>query len=317
MSQRKNDVIVVGELNIDLILSDIAKFPEIGKEVLANEMKQTLGSSSAIFANNLSILGTQVSYLGKVGTDGYADQIFSVLQQAGVDVSNILRSHKLYTGITVALNFGNNRAMVTYPGAMCDLTINDISDDALKSSSHMHLSSLFLQTGLIPDIVELFKRAKSFGLTTSLDPQWDPEEKWDINLKALLPFVDVFLPNETELKNLTGSEFILDGINVIKPFSNVIVVKNGTEGAIMWDGEKIINHPACLNENVVDAIGAGDSFDAGFINGFINRKSLEKCLELGILMGAVNTTAAGGTGAFQSRDAVKKCLLERFNKRLE
>ena len=317
MPQKKNDVIVIGELNIDLILSDIAKFPEIGKEVLANEMKQTLGSSSAIFANNLSILGTRVSYLGKVGNDGYADQIFSVLQQAGVDVSNILRSQKLYTGITVALNFGNNRAMVTYPGAMCDLTINDISDDALRSSSHMHLSSVFLQTGVIPDIVALFKKAKSFGLTTSLDPQWDPEEKWNLNLKELLPFVDVFLPNETELKNLSGSEFIMDGINVIKPFSNVIVVKNGTEGAIMWDGKKVVNHPACLNENVVDAIGAGDSFDAGFINGFINHKSLEECLELGIMMGAVNTTAAGGTGAFQSRNAVKKCLLERFNKRLE
>jgi sugar/nucleoside kinase (ribokinase family) len=317
MSQRKTDVIVVGELNIDLILSDIAKFPEIGKEVLANEMKQTLGSSSAIFANNLSILGTRVSYLGKVGNDGYADEIFSVLRQAGVDVSNILRSQKLYTGITVALNFGNNRAMVTYPGAMCDLTISDISDDALKSASHMHLSSLFLQTGILPDVIELFRRARSFGLTTSLDPQWDPEEKWDVNLKELLPFVDVFLPNETELKNLAGSDSILDSINLIKAFSNVIVVKNGTEGAIMWDGEKIINKPACLNENVVDAIGAGDSFDAGFVNGFVNHKPLEKCLELGVLMGAVNTTAAGGTGAFRSLDAVKKCLLEKFNKRFE
>ncbi len=317
MSQRKNDVIVVGELNIDLILDDIAKFPEIGKEVLANEMKQTLGSSSAIFANNLSILGTRVSYLGKVGNDGYADEIISTLSKAGVDVSNILRSQKYYTGITVALNFGNNRAMVTYPGAMCDLTINDISDEALKSSSHMHLSSAFLQTGLMPDLKALFRRAKSLGLTTSLDPQWDPEEKWDIDLKELLPFVDVFLPNETELKNFAGSGNILDAINIIKPYGNVLVVKNGTEGAIMWDGKKIISQPACLNKNVVDAIGAGDSFDAGFINGFINHKPLEKCLEQGILMGAVNTTAAGGTGAFKSLDAISNCLQERFNRKLE
>ena len=86
MSERKYDVLVIGELNIDLILSEIEKFPEIGKEVLAKSMKQTLGSSSAIFANNLSILGTKVTFLGKVGCDSYADQVNSALLNAGVDV---------------------------------------------------------------------------------------------------------------------------------------------------------------------------------------------------------------------------------------
>jgi len=316
MDEKKYDVLVVGELNIDLILNKIEKFPEIGKEVIAKEMKQTLGSSSAIFANNLSILGTKVSFLGKVGYDSYAAQISSSLKQADVDISNILKSATSLTGLTVAFNYGNDRAMVTYPGAMNDLKIEDISDEVLKSASHMHLSSVFLQEGLKPNVVDLFRRAKMLRLTTSFDPQWDPSEKWDIDLRALLPYVDVFLPNEVEIKKLTKATTVEDAIMRIKPFCKTVVIKQGTKGAVLWDKTKLVNQPAYLNQNVVDAIGAGDSFNAGFISRFIKHKPLEECLDFGALTGAVNTTAAGGTGAFKSLEAIKTCMLSKFNKRI-
>ncbi len=309
------DVLVVGELNIDLILNKIEKFPEMGKEVIAREMKQTLGSSSAIFANNLSILGSKVTFLGKVGFDSYAAQISDSLKASGVDVAQILKSASHLTGLTVAFNYDNDRAMVTYPGAMNDLTLKDISDDILKTASHLHVSSIFLQEGLKPDVVELFRRAKNLRLTTSIDPQWDPNEKWDLDLKALLPNVDVFLPNETEIRKLTGTGTIEEAINKIKPYCKVVVIKNGTKGAIMWDKATIVTKPAYLNNNVVDAIGAGDSFNAGFISKFIKHRPLEECLDFGALMGAVNTTAAGGTGAFKNLDAVKNTLTSKFNKR--
>lgn len=314
MSDKLHDVIVIGELNIDLILNKIDSFPEVGKEVIAKEMKQVLGSSSAIFANNLSILGNKVSFLGKVGYDSYAAQIGSSFKLSGVDVSNIQKSSTHLTGLTVAFNYDNDRAMITYPGAMADLTINDISDDVFMSASHMHLSSIFLQDGLKPDIVELFRRAKRHRLTTSLDPQWDPKEKWDIDLKALLPYVDVFLPNETEIRKLTGALTIDEAINKIKPYCNIVVVKNGTKGAVMWDKANITTKAPYLNNNVVDAIGAGDSFNAGFISKFIKKQKPDDCLDFGTLMGAVNTTAAGGTGAFKNIDIVRQTALTRFNK---
>ncbi len=314
MSDKLHDVIVIGELNIDLILNKIDSFPEVGKEVIAKEMKQVLGSSSAIFANNLSILGNKVSFLGKVGYDSYAAQIGASFKLSGVDVSNIQKSSTHLTGLTVAFNYDNDRAMITYPGAMADLTINDISDDVFMSASHMHLSSIFLQDGLKPDIVELFRRAKRHRLTTSLDPQWDPKEKWDIDLKALLPYVDVFLPNETEIRKLTGALTIDEAINKIKPYCNIVVVKNGTKGAVMWDKANITTKAPYLNNNVVDAIGAGDSFNAGFISKFIKKQKPDDCLDFGTLMGAVNTTAAGGTGAFKNIDIVRQTALTRFNK---
>ena len=316
MKEKKYDVLVVGELNIDLILNRIDKFPEMGKEVIAHEIKQTLGSSSAIFANNLSVLGAKVSFLGKVGYDSYAAQVRSSLSKAEVDLTFLLKSQLHQTGITVAFNFGNDRAMVTYPGAMNDLTIDDITDDALESASHLHVSSVFLQEGLKPDLIELFKRAKKMNMTTSLDPQWDPKEKWDLDLKALLPYVDVFLPNEIEIIKLTHTSRVEDAIHQVSAVCNSVVVKKGVKGALLYDKGRIVEQNAYLNEHVVDAIGAGDSFNAGFISRFIKRKSLDECIDFGALTGAVNTTAAGGTGAFKSFNDIKACLKDKFNKNI-
>ncbi len=313
MRKKEFDVLVVGELNIDLILNKVESLPEIGKEVIAQEMIQTLGSSSAIFANNISVLGTKVTFLGKVGMDSFSDQVTSSLSQGGVDISNIIKTPHFLTGLTVAMNFGNDRAMVTYPGAMNDLRIQDIPDEVLKSASHMHLSSIFLIEGLKPDVIILFKRAKALGMTTSFDPQWDPHEKWDVDLKSLLPYVDVFLPNASELKQFTSTSTIEDAISSIKPFCNVVVVKDGVNGAIMWDKTKIVVQKAFINETIKDAIGAGDSFNAGFMYNYINKKSLPECLEFAALSGAINTTGAGGTSAFKTFDNVKKVAREKFN----
>ena len=311
--QRKFDVLVVGELNIDLILNKIESFPTMGKEILAKEMTVTLGSSSAIFANNLSILGSNVTYIGKVGNDNFADRVCLTLKKSGVDIGNIIRTSEFSTGLTVALNYDNDRAMVTYPGAMHDLHIGDITDEALHTASHMHLSSVFLQEGLKPDVIGVFKRAKELGLSTSFDPQWDPHERWDIDLKGLLPYVDVFLPNKNELQQFTECSTIEKALETIKPFCNVVVVKNGEQGALMWDKTTVVTQKAFLNESVVDAIGAGDSFNSGFIYKYTHRRPLTECLEFAALTGAINTTGSGGTSAFETLEKVKRIAKERFN----
>lgn len=306
------DVLVVGELNIDLILNRIDGFPVMSKEILAEEMTVTLGSSSAIFANNLSVLGTRVSYLGKVGEDQFADLVCTSLERSKVDISNIIRTSEYQTGLTVALNYDNDRAMVTYPGAMNDLRIGDLTEKVLKTAPHLHLSSVFLQEGIKPDIVEVFRKAKEMGMTTSLDPQWDPQEKWDLDLDALLPLVDIFLPNEEELKQFTGMPEVTSALKKISPFCNTVVVKQGIKGATMWDKDQLVHQQAFLNETVVDAIGAGDSFNAGFIHQFTTGADLKKCLRFAAITGAINTTAAGGTAAFTSKEQILATAREKF-----
>lgn len=317
MQQKKFDVLVAGELNIDLILDKLDQFPVIGKEIMAAEMIYTLGSSSAIFASNLSTLGVSVNYCGCIGNDSFGDKIIKDLAAKNVNTSNIIRSKTSGTGITVAFNFNQNRAMVTYPGAMNELKQNDISDDMLMQAQHLHVSSVFLQPALKPGLIDLFKRAKDFGLTTSLDPQWDPAEKWDCDWKNLLPLVDVFLPNIEELKNITQKTNLNDAVAAIKDNANILVVKNSTEGATVFYKDEITEQPAFINHDFADAIGAGDSFNAGFISRFIQKKSLKECAQLGAVCGALNTTQKGGTTAFADLSTVKKIAKEKFNYTLQ
>ena len=216
MSTKEYDVLVVGELNVDIILNQIDGFPEVGKEKLAQKMATTLGSSSAIFASNLSSLGANVAFLGKVGTDTYGDFVLNRLQESAVDTEFILRSTQADTGATLVLNYGEDRAMITYPGAMELLTVNDISDQTLKLARHLHFSSYFLQPGIRPSLGKLLQRAKSLGLTTSLDPQWDPAEQWDFDTAEILPYVDVFLPNEKELLHITETQNLQDALDQVR-----------------------------------------------------------------------------------------------------
>jgi sugar/nucleoside kinase (ribokinase family) len=310
---KKIDVIVIGELNVDIILNGIESIPVIGKEIIANTMSVTLGSSSAIFASNLSTLGVNVAFIGKIGNDNFAQIVLDSLKSKNVETGHILRSAYLSTGATIVLVYDQDRANVTYPGAMNDLHLEDIDFSFLSMARHIHFSSCFLQPGIRNELPSLFRRAKEAGLTTSFDPQWDPEEKWNLPLEELLPFVDVFLPNLKEFCFLTGCETVEDGIGKIGHFANYIIIKNGGEGAIAWDGKHLIRQPAFLNDRIVDCVGAGDSFNAGFIMDFINKKPLKKCLETGALTGAINTTMAGGTGAFENPDSIRKIARERFN----
>lgn len=307
------DTIVVGELNVDLILNHIDGQPEIGKEKIAREMEMTLGSSSAIFANNIRSLGASVGFIGKIGDDSFGQFVTESLQSGGVDTGMIIKDPNLKTGITVAINYGDDRAMITYPGAMSSLSIEDIPEEFLKKARHLHVSSIFLQPGLKKEIGTLFKKAKEFGLTTSFDPQWDPEEKWDLNLTDILPYVDVFLPNEKELLNFTGENELRRGLQKLKSFSNVTVVKMGKKGSLSMSGEDFKHVEAFINEQVVDAIGAGDSFNAGFIFKYLAKESIEDCQRFGNLIGAISTTASGGTTAFRDGKKWKQTAIDTFH----
>ncbi len=309
---KKFEVLVVGELNVDLILNKIDSFPEMGKEKLADEMTLTLGSSSAIFASNLSSLGVKVGFIGKIGKDSFGDLVLKSLKEKDVNTDFIISDNNLKTGATIVLNYDEDRAMVTHPGAMEELTIDDISSEQIKSAKHLHISSIFLQPKIKDSIIDLLVKAKKAGLTTSLDPQWDPNEKWDIDLRKLLPFIDVFLPNETEIAHLTNEPDTEKSLKMLAPFANLIVVKMGSKGSALLRNGNISIQPAYLNENVVDAIGAGDSFDAGFISKFVHGESPIECQRFGNLCGAINTTAAGGTGAFSDYGKMKESSLKNF-----
>ena len=299
---KKFDIIALGELNVDLILNQIESEPEIGKEKFAKQMTLTLGSSTAIFAANAAALGAKVAFCGMIGNDSFGDLVESSLKAKGVDTRYLIRQDKYATGATICMSYDEDRANLTYQGAMDFMSLENINPEVFKEAKHIHISSIFMQSGVKRDLMKILELCKSNGVTTSLDSQWDPTEQWDLDYKAVLPLLTVFMPNETEL-----------AIEKIRPYANAAVIKCGSKGSLlMRKGQPDRMQKALLNEHVVDCIGAGDSFNSGFITRLAAGDALDKCQEYGNMTGAVNTTAAGGTTAFTCREDVERVGRERF-----
>lgn len=307
------DIAAIGELNVDIILNRIESEPEIGKEKFAKDMTVTLGSSTAIFAANAAALGSKVCFVGMVGRDSFGDLVRTSLEAKGVDTSYLVEGDTP-TGATICMNYGEDRANLTYQGSMDVMGFDDIDKSVFDHCSHIHLSSLFMQSALLRDIDKVLNLAAEKGITVSLDTQWDPMETWKMDYRTVLPKVTVFLPNSKELQALTGKDDLESAIAEVLPYlGNAMVVKCGSKGSLLVrkDGTRNLL-PAFLNTEVVDAIGAGDSFNSGFISAFVKGLPLEECQVTGNLTGAVNTTASGGTGAFTSIEAVRDICRSRF-----
>lgn len=308
----RKKILVVGELNVDLILNEINGTPKVGEEIIAEKMNLVMGSSSAIFACNISILGCDVSFSGMVGKDFFGDFIVRELQIRNIDTTLIQYAPNKRTGLTVVLNYDQNRANVTHCGAMEELEINKIPLKDLGLFDHLHVSSYFLQKGIQPDLHTLFEDAKEKGLTTSLDIQWDPDNNWNFPYQRCLPFVDVFLPNESELCKLAREEDYKIAMEKIGALTPLLIVKRGLEGAVAYEKGKVTSSEPFLHNSFVDAIGAGDSFNAGFLYKYLNGYSLEDSLLFGNIAGSISTTEAGGTGAFENIQAFNKKVSDLF-----
>ena len=294
------DVSVIGELNLDLILSGLPPSLTLEREHLAKDLSITLGSSSAIFAHNLASLGNKVGFSSSIGSDPFGEICLSRLAESGVDLSRVRRMPGKTTGLTVILPQGKQRYILTYPGTMFEMSEKDLDLDYIFSARHLHLSSYFLQKGLQPSLAEIFRKAKKAGLTTSLDTNDDPEDRWSSEILALLEYVDLLLPNEREACKLAQVDDAERAVDILSQKVRMVVVKRGSQGALARvSNEKYVAVPPVVE--AADHVGAGDSFDAGFIHQFIRGASVQDCLAFGNIAGALSVTRPGGTEAF--RDA--------------
>jgi sugar/nucleoside kinase (ribokinase family) len=307
---RRFDVTIVGELNLDLILYGVPEEIPRERELLASDLNLTLGSSSAIVAHNLSSLGSRVGFASCVGSDSFGELAMARLAAARVDVSKVAVLPRRKTGLTVIMQRDSWRNMLTYPGTISDLRIEDLDLEYLASARHFHLSSYYLQRGLQADIPTLFKKMKSAGLTTSLDCNDDPDDHWQGGIREALQHVDIFLPNAREAMNLTKTHDAQSAAKALAEIVPLVVVKLGAEGAIARRGEETWSSPA-LKLQVIDPVGAGDSFNAGFLHEYFKGSDVQTCLAAGNLAGALSVTRAGGTEAFRDQSHREQFLKER------
>jgi sugar/nucleoside kinase (ribokinase family) len=294
----KFDVSVIGELNLDLILSGLPAELTLEREHLASDLRITLGSSSAIFAHNLASLGNTVGFSSSVGADPLGEICLKRLGGSGVDLSGVRYMAGKTTGITVILPQGKKRYILTYPGTMFEMSGEDLDLDYIFSAKHLHVSSYFLQKGLQASLPEIFCKAKAAGLTTSLDTNDDPDDLWTSELDQLLMYVDVLLPNSREACKLAGVDDTTRAAELLSQKVPIVVVKTGSQGALaITSNVRLEAAPPVVD--AVDFVGAGDSFDAGFIHEFIRGKALQDCLKFGNVVGALSVTRPGGTEAFR------------------
>jgi sugar/nucleoside kinase (ribokinase family) len=292
------DVSVIGELNLDLIMSGLPPELTMEREHLANDLSITLGSSSAIFAHNLSSLGNKVGFSSSIGSDPFGEICLERLGESGVDLSHVRRMPGKTTGLTVILPQGKQRYILTYPGTMFEMSESDLDLNYVFDAKHLHVSSYFLQKGVQASLADIFRKAKGAGLTTSLDTNDDPEDRWSSEIQSLLEHTDVLLPNEREACKLAQMDDVERAAELLSRKVAVVVIKRGSQGVLARvSKERFVALPPTVE--VADHVGAGDSFDAGFLHQFIRGGKIEDCLAFGNIVGALSVTRPGGTEAFR------------------
>jgi sugar/nucleoside kinase (ribokinase family) len=294
-SGREFDLLVAGELNPDIVVSGEDVEPAFGQvERLVDRIALTVGSSSAITACGAARLGLRVAFVGVVGDDPFGRWMLEALAERGVDVGSCRVEPTLPTGASVILARRDDRAILTSTGTMNALAADDLPDELLARVSHLHVGSLFLQDRLRADLPGVLWRARALELTTSVDPNWDPTGMWDGGLGPILEATDIVLPNREEARRIAGVEDELSAASALAARGPVIAMKLGGDGGLVVARNAAARVDAPEVE-VVDAIGAGDAFDAGFLAGWLDGRPPEDCLQLAVASGSISVRAVGGT----------------------
>ena len=317
---RRFDLLVAGELNPDIIAVGPTVAPVFGQaETIVDAIRLEIGSSSAIVACGAARLGLRTAFVGVVGDDPFGRFMLDALSARGIDVSACRVDPTVPTGATVVLSRGADRAILTAIGAIDRLRVADIPNELVAAARHLHVGSTYLQPDLAAALPGLFAEARTAGTTTSFDCNWDPSEQWNGGIDELLRAADVFLPNLEEARRITGrtaspaaaAELVrraAQGREPGRPFT--LAIKQGASGAMALRGgwEYEVADAAGLPVEVVDSTGAGDSFDAGFLRGYIEGWPLPATLELAVACGSLSVSGIGGTAAQPTLDAARAAL---------
>ncbi len=299
-------VLAVGDVNMDIVLTGLSRLPGAETESLAREMRSVVGGQTATVARALSRLGTPVSFVGRVGDDAEGRAALRELADCGVDVSGAVMDPSLPTGATVVLSTGAERAYATFAGALAQLTRLDVTPALLSACNHLHVGSYFLLKGLRADMAGLFQEARAKGLTTSLDPGWDPSREWGMGIREVLPFVDVFLPNAVEAKAITGKETPAEALEALE-HGGTVVIKMGRHGCVARGPSGSLRCDA-FSVPITDVTSAGDVFDAGFLHGYLNGRGLADCLRFAAACGAISVSRPGSSGIMTGPEEVRDFL---------
>jgi ribokinase len=300
------DALVAGEMFVDLILGGFDSWPQPGHESYAREFRRDIGGGASITAAGLATLGTRTGIFGIVGSDHH-DWIVRRLEERGVDTSDLLTDPIEPTAFTVAVSAPEDRAFFTYLGAnkkFWPLLEEAALTRHFKRARHIHLA----YAPPWEKAASLFEEMHSSGCTLSVDAGWHEEWLADPRALRMISAIDLFFPNELEAARMTGER---DPEKILRRFQSAglkrVALKLGRRGGgVLWDGEIFFEPPPPVIAR--DTTGAGDCFDAGFLNAWLCGAPPRQCLRAANICGALSTQAFGGIAGFPVPEQLHQLL---------
>ena len=302
------DVLSLGIFVVDVLGRPIDRFPEKGQLELFDELEIHTGGCANNTAIALSRLGISVGGMGKIGNDHFGDLVLQTLTENGVDTTGIQQDANVNTSFTfVAIASDGERSFCHYIGANGELCEADINWELLKTAKILHIAGALVMPKFDGHpMANVLRKAKTLGLTTSLDTAWDATGKWLKTLEPCLPFVDIFLPSLTEAEHLTGTSELSEIAQFFINYGiSTVGIKMGARGSYVATDTEELFIPAYPVE-VIDATGAGDAYAAGFLAGTVMEWELKATAELASATGAACVTAIGTTAGIQNLEETLK-----------
>jgi sugar/nucleoside kinase (ribokinase family) len=312
-SARNNrGLVVFGEFFRDLVFYDLPSAPRMGEEVKTASIARFPGGGLATTALVAASLGTPTKAITRVGRDALASPEWQTLVRSGISIRGCEFDPHLPTAITVSAAFNGDRMMITHDAVNAKLERlfqRKSVQKQLRTARHVHMAcAMSPPQAWMRSIQRLRKR----GLTFSLDVGWNPDTFQSSGFASLLREFEFVFPNEMEARAITGEKTVERAAKKLARWVRVPVVKLGADGSLAVRNGKILRELS-IRVRSVDATGAGDAFNGGFLHGYLAGWKLEDCLRAGNICGALATTGAGGSCALPTQKSLRKLMVKHYH----
>lgn len=297
MTVKKYDCLSAGVVVSDHVCEPIEHLPKAGELILSPAMHLTIGGCAANVAVDLAKLKRKVAVIGRIGNDIFGQHMNAALSEQNVICDHLAVSETAQTAATLIVNVKNeDRRFIHTVGANGEFSGKEITPELIREAKIVYLGGYLLTNSLTQkNVLDVFRTARALGVTTVLDVVTPEQINYWREIKEILPYTDFVLPNEDEGELLTGhSDPILQAQMLHEAGAKTAIVTCGPEGTIVW-GEEYQFKTNGFTVPFVDGTGSGDAFDAGFIHGLLEEKSIQECVVYGSALGASCVQSAGAT----------------------
>jgi len=308
------EVVCLGQYTADVVVDPVTSLPDKGKAVFVESISLHNGGSACNAAVALGKLGIKTAVIGKVGCDTFGDFLIDVMKQAGLNTSAMIRDTDVRTSsTTVLVSPDGERSFLHYFGGNARIRMEEIDFEMIARAQILHVAAAFLIPGLDGrPLAEVLARAQAMGVTTCLDTAWDAQGNWMKVLQPSLPHLDFFVPSLEEAQMLTGKDTPIEMAQALRKHgSKTVVIKLGADGCLLHTPDVATTIPGFSVDRVIDTLGAGDCFVAGFLAGLVHNWDLTKACTLGNAVGAACVSSRGTSGIQPMQQIVNQYLLDR------